>query len=124
MRLEANSIVPFVSLAAQVGINFSGRTPAETFQGENLFETHYLLCWPFFLDNRHGDDRSRIDFPAQILGKLRRGIVFLDNPVHGSPLLANSTTTLAKRLARIEGVAHGFADEDQQRQHDRYREEA
>src|SRR6187401_3023201 len=27
-------------------------------------------------------------------------------------------------LARIEGVAHRFADKDQQRQHDRHREEA
>src|SRR6202045_5519361 len=31
---------------------------------------------------------------------------------------------LPERLARIERVAHGFADEDQQRQHDRDREKA
>src|SRR3954451_1426320 len=31
---------------------------------------------------------------------------------------------LPERLARIESIAHGFADEDQKRQHDRDREEA
>src|ERR1700726_4968077 len=29
------------------------------------------------------------------------------------------TTPLEKRLPGVEGVAHGFADEDQQREHDR-----
>src|SRR6266571_4461339 len=38
-------------------------------------------------------------------------------------LIASITPSL-ERLARIEGVAHGLADEDQQRQHDRDREEA
>ncbi|GCC45725.1 hypothetical protein chiPu_0029881, partial [Chiloscyllium punctatum] len=33
-------------------------------------------------------------------------------------------SALRERLARIEGVARGFADEDQERQHDRDREEA
>ena len=31
----------------------------------------------------------------------------------------HGTTPLEKRLPGVEGVAHGFADEDQQREHDR-----
>src|SRR5882724_4021438 len=39
-------------------------------------------------------------------------------------LMASMRGPLPERLARIEGVARGFADEDQQRQHDRDREES
>src|SRR5258707_13329716 len=39
-------------------------------------------------------------------------------------LMASMRGPLPERLARIEGVARGFADEDQQRQHDRDREKA
>src|SRR6266404_9370409 len=38
--------------------------------------------------------------------------------------LMASIAGLPERLARIEGVAHRFADEDQERQHDGDREEA
>src|SRR5207244_11993236 len=39
-------------------------------------------------------------------------------------LMASMRGPLPERLARIEGVARGLADEDQKRQHDRDREEA
>src|ERR1700739_4268323 len=38
--------------------------------------------------------------------------------------LMASMRLLPERLARVEGVAHGFTDEDQERQHDGDREEA
>src|SRR5215831_17293039 len=45
-------------------------------------------------------------------------VVFLDSVVHASRFLIASAPASPKRLARVEGIAHRLADEDQQRQHD------
>src|SRR3954451_20813162 len=50
--------------------------------------------------------------------------VMLHYLVHGLAPWSNRSIFLPECLARIEGVAHGFADEDQQRQHDGDGEEA
>ena len=50
MRLEDGSVIPFVSLATQILINFCGSASAETLQRKNLFKAHHLF-WPFFLFN-------------------------------------------------------------------------
>src|SRR4051794_36369395 len=117
------SVIPLVSLTAQVRINLFGKTEGRLAGREYLLET-YVPRVTLLLDNRDSDGRSRVDPRAEILGKLRCGIMFLDEPVHRLPLATETSTALLERLARIEGVAHGLADEDQERQHDCDREES
>src|ERR1700681_1000445 len=123
MRLAGDSVLPFVSLTTQIVIDLRGRASAETFQRKNLIEAHHLFWSSFLFDNRNRDSRSGIHAGPQILGKFRRRIMLASDPVHGAPPSdRDSTTDLSKRLARIERVARRFANENQQRQHDRDRE--
>ena len=97
-----------------IGQQLQDRQRADRLAGTELADQRHAFA---ALDReRDAVDRSR---DAARLVKRHREIAHIEQG-----LVDGVHHALPERLARIEGVAHGFADEDQKRQHDRDREEA